>query len=69
MKFIDGIDIKNKKLLCRFDYNVPMDEHLNIADDRRIRASLPRLIMRWDEGAKVIIISIWEGRRGMWRQA
>jgi len=57
MKCIDDIDIKNKKLLCRFDYNVPMDENLNIVDDRRIRASLPTINYALDEGAKVVVIS------------
>ncbi|MCK9275789.1 MAG: phosphoglycerate kinase [Syntrophales bacterium] len=57
MKFIDEINIKNKRLLCRFDYNVPMDENQSIVDDRRIRASLPTINYALDEGAKVIIMS------------
>jgi phosphoglycerate kinase len=57
MKFIDGIDIKGKKVLFRFDFNVPMDSCLNITDDTRIRAVLPTLNYALDEGAIIIMMS------------
>ena len=57
MKFIDAIDLKGKKVLFRFDYNVPLDSTLNITDDIRIRATLPTINYALDEGAKVIIMS------------
>jgi len=57
MKFIDEIDIKGKRVLFRFDFNVPLDSSLNIVDDTRIRAVLPTLNRALDEGAKVIITS------------
>ncbi|MCX7816442.1 MAG: phosphoglycerate kinase [Syntrophales bacterium] len=57
MKFIDQLDLKGKRVLCRFDYNVPLDAMQNITDDTRIRASLPTINYALDEGAKVIIIS------------
>jgi phosphoglycerate kinase len=57
MKYIDQIDLKGKKVVCRFDFNVPLDEHSNITDDVRIRAALPTINHALDEGAKVIIIS------------
>jgi phosphoglycerate kinase len=57
MKFIDEIDLKGKKVLFRFDYNVPLDSTLNITDDIRIRATLPTINYALDEGAKVIIMS------------
>ncbi|MBN2255493.1 MAG: phosphoglycerate kinase [Deltaproteobacteria bacterium] len=57
MKYIDQIDLKGKKVVCRFDFNVPLDEHSNITDDVRIRAALPTINYALDEGAKVIIIS------------
>ena len=57
MKFIDEIDLKDKKVLFRFDYNVPLDSTLNITDDIRIRATLPTINYALDEGAKVIIMS------------
>ncbi|MDI6616084.1 MAG: phosphoglycerate kinase, partial [Syntrophaceae bacterium] len=57
MKYIQDIDIKGKKVLCRFDFNVPLDENLHITDDRRIKAALPTINYALDEDAKVIIMS------------
>lgn len=57
MKYIDQIDLKGKKILCRFDFNVPMDENSNVIDDRRIRAALPTINHALDEKGKIIIIS------------
>ena len=52
MKFIDEIDLKGKKVLFRFDYNVPLDSTLNITDDIRIRATLPTINYALDEEQK-----------------
>jgi len=60
MKFIDEIDIKGKRVLFRFDFNVPLvslNGSFNIVDDSRIRAVLPSLNHALDEGAKVVITS------------
>ena len=57
MKFIDEIDIHEKKVLFRFDFNVPLDSSLNITDDTRIRAVLPSINYALDEKARVIIMS------------
>ena len=57
MKFIDEIDIKEKKVLFRFDFNVPFDSSRNIKDDTRIRAVLPSINYALDENARVIIMS------------
>jgi len=57
MLFIDQINIKGKRVLFRFDFNVPLDNSLNITDDSRIRAVLPTINYALDEGAKVIIMS------------
>lgn len=57
MKFIDEMDLKGKRVLCRFDFNVPLDDNQNIVDDTRIRAGLPTINYALDEGAKVIIMS------------
>jgi phosphoglycerate kinase len=57
MKFIDEVDVKGKKVLFRFDFNVPLDSNLNITDDTRIRAVLPTLNHALDENAKIIIMS------------
>ncbi|MDP1992621.1 MAG: phosphoglycerate kinase [Syntrophales bacterium] len=57
MKFIDDIDIRGKKVLFRFDFNVPLDGSLNITDDTRIRAVLPSIHHALNEGARVILMS------------
>ncbi|MFQ5956245.1 MAG: phosphoglycerate kinase [Candidatus Brocadiales bacterium] len=55
--FIKDLDVRNKKVLVRVDYNVPLDEQGNITEDTRIRATLPTINYLLDEGAKVIIAS------------
>jgi phosphoglycerate kinase len=57
MRYINEVDIKGKRVLCRFDLNVPLDDNQNIADDRRIRAALPTINYALDEDAKLIIAS------------
>ncbi|MBW2544837.1 MAG: phosphoglycerate kinase [Deltaproteobacteria bacterium] len=57
MKYINEIDIKGKTVLCRFDFNVPLDEDLHITDDRRIKAALPTINYALDEDARVIVIA------------
>ncbi|MBP8985138.1 MAG: phosphoglycerate kinase [Syntrophobacterales bacterium] len=57
MKYIDEMDIKGKRVLCRFDYNVPLDKDLIITDDTRIRATLPTINYALDENARIVIAS------------
>jgi len=57
VKFINQIDLKGKRVMFRFDFNVPLDASQNITDDVRIRAALPSLNYALDEGAGVIIVS------------
>ena len=57
MRYIDEMDLKGKSVLCRFDFNVPLDADLNIVDDMRIRAALPTINYALDENARVIIAS------------
>jgi 3-phosphoglycerate kinase len=40
-KCIKDVDIKNKRVLIRVDFNVPQDNNLNITDDNRIKGSHP----------------------------
>jgi phosphoglycerate kinase len=57
MKNIKDLDIKEKKVLIRVDFNVPMDDQGNITDDIRIRGVLPTLNHALDERARIIICS------------
>lgn len=54
---LKDIEIKGKRIFLRADFNVPLDENLNITDDGRIRSTLPTINYAIDEGAKVIIAS------------
>ena len=55
--FIKDINVRNKRVMVRTDYNVPLDDFGNITDDTRIRATLPTINYLLDESAKVIIAS------------
>jgi phosphoglycerate kinase len=54
---IKDLDISGKRVFIRADFNVPMDENLNITDDRRIRSALPTINYAIDEGSRVILAS------------
>lgn len=56
-KSIDDVDLKNKKVLMRCDFNVPLDENCNITDDRRITASIPSIKKVLSEGGALILCS------------
>jgi phosphoglycerate kinase len=57
MKFIKDIDVTSKKVFVRVDYNVPMDENLNITDDNRIIATLDLILYLLEQDAKIILAS------------
>ena len=57
IKYIDQLDIHNKKLLIRVDFNVPFDKDGNITDDTRIKSVLPTINYALKEKARVILIS------------
>jgi phosphoglycerate kinase len=54
---IDKLNLKNKRVLVRVDFNVPLDDNLNITDDRRITSSLPTINKIIEEGGKAILMS------------
>lgn len=58
---IRDVDVKNKVVLVRVDYNVPMKDG-KITDDLRVRASLPTLEYLLEAGAKKIILVSHLGR-------
>ena len=57
-KTIHDIDVTGKKVLCRVDYNVPLDEtDGHITDDARIRETLPTLQHLLKHNAAVILMA------------
>ncbi|MBW1836704.1 MAG: phosphoglycerate kinase, partial [Deltaproteobacteria bacterium] len=54
---IKDIPISGKRVVVRVDFNVPMDEYQNIADDSRIKGVIPTLCYALDRQAKVIVAS------------
>lgn len=61
MKIIQDADIKDKKVLLRTDFNVPMEGE-KIVDDLRIREALPTIKLLLEKGASQIIIITHLGR-------
>ena len=54
---IQDVELRNKRVIIRADFNVPLDDALQITDDTRIRSTLPTVNRAVDEGAKVILCS------------
>jgi len=56
-KTVEDIDVRDKKVLVRCDFNVPQDENGNITDNRRIVAALKTIKYLLENNAKVILCS------------
>lgn len=54
---IKNLDLTNKKVFIRCDFNVPTDEYNNITDDRRIRSALATINYCLDQECSVILAS------------
>lgn len=57
MKTLRDFDLKNKRVLVRCDFNVPLDGQGNISDDFRIKKTVPTISYLIENGAKVILMS------------
>jgi phosphoglycerate kinase len=56
-KTIADIDVKDKKVFIRVDFNVPLDDAGKITDDRRIGMAIPTIESVLNRGGSVILAS------------
>lgn len=57
MKSVKDVQVRGRRVMVRVDYNLPMDENLNISDDNRIIQTLPLIKYLVENRAKIIVIS------------
>lgn len=57
MKTIRDIDVKNKKVLVRCDFNCPINEKGEILNDFRIKRTVPTIKYLISKNAKIILMS------------
>ena len=57
IKTIHDLDIAGRRVFIRVDFNVPLTPAGGVADDTRIRESLPTIKYAIDKGARVVLAS------------
>ena len=53
---LDALDVAGRRVLCRVDFNVPLDG-ARITDDTRIRAAVPTIASLRHRGARLVLCS------------
>jgi len=63
-KTIRDVDLKGKRVLMRVDFNVPLNDKLEITDDTRIQAALPSINAVLSQGASLVLMSHLDRPKG-----
>ncbi|KAK6363630.1 phosphoglycerate kinase [Orbilia blumenaviensis] len=59
---ITEVDLKDKRVLIRVDFNVPLDADKKITNNQRIVGALPTIKYALDQGAKAVVLMSHLGR-------
>ncbi|NOR50331.1 MAG: phosphoglycerate kinase [Desulfuromonadales bacterium] len=54
---IRDIDVQDKRVFCRVDFNVPLDSNNRVSDDTRVKASMPTIRHIINNGGRLILAS------------
>lgn len=57
MKTVENFKFKDKKVLIRVDFNVPLDENHQVTDSTRIEAAKPTIMKVLEDGGSCILMS------------
>ncbi|MFH1781766.1 MAG: phosphoglycerate kinase [Patescibacteria group bacterium] len=57
MKTLKDLNLKNKRVLMRADFNVPLNDKGEIEDDNRIQAAMPTIKYILEQGGSIILMS------------
>ena len=57
MRWLPNLSLRGKRVLLRADFNVPLKENGEIADDFRITATLPTMQRILSQGGKLVVMS------------
>ncbi|TAE54219.1 MAG: phosphoglycerate kinase [Bacteroidetes bacterium] len=57
MKYLNEAHIEGKRALIRVDFNVPLNEQLEVTEDNRIREAIPTIKYILDNGGSCVLMS------------
>ena len=57
MNFLENNDFKNKRVLVRVDFNVPLNENRSVSDESRIFAAIPTINYVLSKNGVVVLLS------------
>ena len=62
LKYIDQVDLQGKRVIARFDFNVPLNDSGEITDTTRIDKALPTINYILEHGVKTLVLMSHLGR-------